>query len=210
MPDARSPPIIRNMKVIGLTGGIGSGKSTVAGILAGMGAVTMDLDKVGHEVLKQEEVRERLVSEFGRDILANDGEIDRARLGRLVFNDPEKLSRLNAITHPAIDKTTSDRLEDYRQQGARVVVLEAAAILEAGRGEVFDEIWVTVVPEEVALDRLAGRAGFSPEAAVARLRSQLSNEERIRQADFVIDTDCTLDKLKERVATEWQKLLDRL
>ena len=198
------------MKVIGLTGGIGSGKSTVAQFLEELGAVFMDLDKVGHEVLKQEEVREMLVSEFGRDILASDGEIDRARLGRLVFNDPEKLSRLNTITHPAIDKTTSDRLEDYRQKGTRVAVLEAAAILEAGRGQVFDEIWVTIAPEEVALDRLAGRAGFSREEAEERLRSQLSNEERIRQADVVIGTDCTLDELKERVAAEWHKLLGRL
>jgi dephospho-CoA kinase len=198
------------MKVIGLTGGIGSGKSTVARFLAGMGAVNVDLDRVGHEVLKQQEVRERLVGEFGRRILGGDGEIDRAKLGSLVFNNPEALSRLNAITHPAIDKTISDILEDYRRQGAKVVVLEAAAILEGGRGGDFDELWVTVAPEKVALERLAGRGDLSREEAVARIRSQLSDEERIRQADVVINTDCSLNELKERVAAEWQKLLDRL
>ncbi len=91
------------MKVIGLTGGIGSGKSTVARFLSEMGAVTLDLDSVGHEVLKQADVRERLVREFGRGILDSRGEIDRAALGRTVFNDSQALARLNGITHPAID-----------------------------------------------------------------------------------------------------------
>jgi dephospho-CoA kinase len=198
------------MKVIGLTGGIGSGKSTVGRLLAEMGAITVDLDRVGHEVLKQANVRERLVGEFGRGILAGKGEIDRARLGRLVFNDPGALSRLNAIVHPAIDAAVRARLEEHRRQGVKVVVLEAAALLEAGRGGEFDELWVTAAPEDVALGRLAGRGDLSGEEAAARLRSQLSNEARLRQADVVIDTDCTLDELKQRVAVEWRKLLERL
>ena len=209
MPGARLPNIIRSVKVIGLTGGIGSGKSTVARFLEEMGAVTIDLDRVGHEVLKEAEIRNRLAGEFGRDIMAAGGEIDRAKLGRLVFNDPEALSGLNAIVHPAIDKKVSHLLDGYRRQGQRVVVLEAAAMLEAGRGEDFDELWVTTAPEELALARLSGRTGLSREEALTRLRSQLSNEERVRQADVVIDTDCTLDELKERVAAEWRKLQER-
>jgi dephospho-CoA kinase len=198
------------VKVIGLTGGIGSGKSTVGRLLAELGAVTVDLDRVGHEVLRQPDVRESLVEQFGRAILDSHGEIDRARLGRLVFNDPAALSRLNAIVHPAIDAVAAARLEKYHRQGAKVVVLEAAALLEAGRGGEFDELWVNTAPQEVALRRLAGRGGLSREEALTRLRSQLSNEERIRQADVVIDTDCTLDELKERVAAEWRQLLERL
>jgi dephospho-CoA kinase len=198
------------MKVIGLTGGIGSGKSTVARFLAEMGAATVDLDRVGHEVIKQAAIRKRLAGEFGRDIVAADGEIDRTRLGRLVFNDPEALSRLNAIVHPAIDNKVRDLLDGYRQKGMKVAVLEAAAMLEAGRRDDFDELWVAVAPEAVALDRLAGRGGLSREEALDRLRSQLTDEERVRQADVIIDTDCALDKLRERVAAEWGKLLERL
>ena len=198
------------MKVIGLTGGIGSGKSTVARFLTEMGAVTIDLDKIGHEVLKQAEIKKRLAGEFGRDFVDADGEIDRTGLGRLVFNNPAALARLNAITHPAIDKKVSQLLEGYRQKGERVVLLEAAAMLEAGRGEDFDELWVAVAPEEVALARLEGRGGLSREEALTRLRSQLTNEERVRQADVIINTDCTLDELKQRVAAEWRKLMERM
>jgi dephospho-CoA kinase len=198
------------MKVIGLTGGIGSGKSTVAGFLAELGAATLDLDKVGHEVLKQAGVRERLVNEFGRDILNKDGEVDRARLGRLVFNDSHALAGLNAITHPAIDTAVAVKLDGFRRRGAKVAVLEAAALLEAGRGEFFDEVWVTAAPEEVALARLAGRGDLSREEAAARVRSQLSNEERARLADTIIDTVGTLEEVRERVAAAWEKLMKRL
>jgi dephospho-CoA kinase len=202
--------IIRDMKVIGLTGGIGSGKSTVARFLAEMGVVTLDLDSVGHEVLKQEGVREELVREFGRGILDGRGEIDRARLGRLGFNDKSALSRLNAITHPAIDAVVRNQLDEERRRGTKVVVLEAAAILEAGKAAGFDELWVTVAPEKVALERLAGRGGLSRQETLERLRSQFSNDERIRRADVVIDTDIPLDELKEKVAATWHKLQDRL
>ena len=198
------------MKVIGLTGGISSGKSTVARFLTEMGAVTIDLDRVGHEVLKQAEIKKRLAGEFGRDFVDADGEIDRTRLGRHVFNNPAALARLNAITHPAIDKKVSQLLEGYRQKGERVVLLEAAAMLEAGRGEDFDELWVAVAPEDVALARLEGRGVLSREEAQTRLRSQLTNEERVRQADVIINTDCTLDELKQRVAAEWRKLMERM
>jgi dephospho-CoA kinase len=198
------------MKVIGLTGGIGSGKSTVARFLAEMGAVTFDLDSVGHEVLKRVDVRKRLVVEFGRGILDSRGEVDRARLGRLVFNSRDALEQLNRITHPAIDAVVRAKLDEQSRRGTRVVVLEAAAILEAGRAASFDELWLTVVPEDVSLERLAGRGDLSREEALERLRSQLSNEERLRRADVVIDTNCTLDELKEKVAMEWRRLLERL
>lgn len=199
------------MKIIGLTGGIGSGKSTVAQFLAELGAVIVDLDKVGHEVLKSGGVvRERIVSEFGKNILTGSGDIDRTRLGGIVFNDFEALSRLNKIMHPVIDNIINARIEEYRREGVEVVVLEAAALLDADRASQVDEIWVTVAPEAVVLKRLAERTGYSEEESKARIRSQMPGEKRIRQADLVIDTDCSLDELKARVATEWQKLLKRL
>jgi len=199
------------MKVIGLTGGIGSGKSTVAQFLTELGAVIVDMDRVGHEALKSgSETWERIVSEFGKVILTADGDIDRAGLGRLVFNNPEALARLNRIVHPVIDTMVNAEVEEYRRQGVEVVVLEAAAILEADRASQVDELWVTVAPEATVLKRLAERVGYSEEESKARINSQMSGEERVRRADVVIDTDCTLDELKARVAVEWQKLLARL
>jgi len=199
------------MKVIGLTGGIGSGKSTVARLLAEKGAVIVDLDRVGHEVLKKgSQAYGQAVGEFGENILKASGEIDRSELGRVVFNSHEALMRLNQIVHPAIDNIIKTEIKKYRRQGVKVVVLEAAAMLEAGKTAQVDELWVTVVAEATALSRLKERSGYSEEDAKSRIQSQLSNEERIKQADVVINTDCTLDELKARVTGEWEKLLQRV
>jgi dephospho-CoA kinase len=198
------------MKIIGLTGGIGSGKSTVAGYLAELGAAVIDLDKVGHEVLKSGGgVFKRVVNAFGKEIIGADGEIDRARLADIVFRDPEALARLNRITHPAIDKIIEERIGEYRRRGAKVVVLEAAAMLEAGKAGQADEIWVTAAPEATVLKRLGARSGYSRENSQSRLGAQFSNAERIKRADVVINTDCTLDELKRRVEAEWRKMMGR-
>lgn len=198
------------MKIIGLTGGIGSGKSTVARLLAELGAVAVDLDSLGHEALKQQEVRQQLVGEFGRGILTDSGEIDRARLGKLVFDKPEALKRLNRIVHPVIDEMVNARIERCRREGVEVVVLEAAAILEAGRAAQADELWVTAAPGEVVLERLTQRSGYSGEEARARIDAQMTGEERLKQADVVIDTNVTLEELRARVEEAWRKLQARL
>ena len=197
------------MKIIGLTGGIGSGKSTAAGYLADLGAVVMDLDKTGHDVLRQKEIRDRLVGEFGREILDDIGEIDRSRLGKKVFNDKDTLSKLNAIVHPAIDKVVEGKVRNNRQRGVKVVVLEAAAMLEAGRDWQVDEVWVTAAPEDVVLQRLSGRPDYSEADVNARIKSQITNEERIRQADVVIANDGTLEELRDKVEMEWEKVQER-
>ena len=199
------------MKVIGLTGGIGSGKSTVAQFLAELGATIIDLDKLGHEAIRAGgEAWERIVSEFGKDILTLNGDIDRTKLGRVVFQNKEALARLNRIVHPIIDVMLNARLEEYRRLGVEVVVLEAAVIIEAGRNIQVDELWVTTAPEPKVLDRLAERPDYSEESSRTRIRSQLTNEERIKHADVIIDTDCTLDELKAKVVIEWEKLFRRL
>jgi dephospho-CoA kinase len=199
------------MKVIGLTGGIGSGKSTVAQFLEELGAVVLDLDKVGHEALKPGgEAWEWVVNTFGKDILTANDEIDRAKLGKIVFNNREALLRLNQIIHPIIDNMIEAKLEEYRRQGVNVVVMEAAAMLESGKTSQVEEIWTTVAPESVVLPRLAERTGYSEDESKARIRAQLSAEERLKHADVVIDTDCNLDELKARVLVEWHKLQARL
>ena len=195
------------MKVIGLTGGIGSGKSTVSRFLAELGAVIIDADKVGHEAFKPDtELWREVVSTFGTEILKSSGEIDRNRLGEVAFGKPELLARLNQIMHPRMYDTVKAQIESYRQQGIEVVVLEAPLLIEANWTPLVDEVWVTVASEATLLKRLQGRSGLSGEESMARIRAQLPSEEREKQADVVIDTDCSLDEVKAKVQSLWYRI----
>jgi dephospho-CoA kinase len=195
------------MKVIGLTGGIGSGKSTVAQFLAELGAVILDADKVGHEALKLDtKVWQEVVAAFGQQILTLNGDIDRKKLGEMVFSNPDLLSRLNKIMHPRMYEIVKARIEGYQQQGIRVVVLEAPLLIEAGWTPLVDEIWVTAAPESTVLKRLKEKDGLSEQQSLARIHSQLSPKERIKHADVVINTDCSFDELRARVRELWQRL----
>lgn len=195
------------MKVIGLTGGIGSGKSTVSRILSELGAVVLDADKVGHEAYQPgTETWKEVVAAFGREIVAPDESIDRKKLGAIVFGDPAALERLNGITHPRMYDMMADRIEEYRQQGAGVVVLEAAILLEAGWTPLVDEVWVTVASEPTVVRRVKERTDLPEEQIRSRIRSQLSNEERKKQASVVISNDGSLDELRAKVAELWEKL----
>jgi len=198
------------MKVIGLTGGIGSGKSTVSRFLEEMGAVTIDADKVGHEAFKPgTETWREVVAAFGKEILNPDGEIDRQKLGKIVFSDSQALARLNQIVHPRIYALAKAKIEDYRRRGVGVVVLEAPLLLEVGRpslADEVDEVWVTVAPEAVVLKRLEKKTGLSQAQSRARIRSQLPSKERLKHADVVINTDCRLDELKAKVEKLWRRL----
>jgi dephospho-CoA kinase len=198
------------VKIIGLTGGIGSGKSTVAQFLEELGAVVIDADKVGHEVLRSDaEVKQEVVAAFGKGVLIPGGSISRKKLGRMVFTNPESLPKLNMIMHPRIAAVVKAQLEGYRKEGARVVVVEAPLLLEAGWASLVDEVWVTVASEATVLERLRGRAGFSEAEALKRIRSQMSAAERVGRASVVIDTDCSLDELKEMIGGLWRELTSR-
>jgi len=200
------------MKVIGLTGGIGSGKSTVAGFLAELGAVILDADEVGHEAFKPDtEIWREVVAAFGRQVLTPDGNIDRKKLGEIVFGNAESLSGLNQIMHPRMYDMVKAQLEEYRGQGKSVAVLEAPLLLEAGWTSLVDEVWVTTASESTVLRRLHEQKGLSGEETLARIRSQLSSEERVKHANVIINTDCDLDELKSKVKQLWQRLkLDTL
>jgi len=195
------------MKVIGLTGGIGSGKSTVSGFLAELGAVIIDADKVGHEVLStSSQVRREVLATFGWQIIAPSGEVNRKKLAEIVFKDPESLSKLNQIMHPRMYDTVKAQLEEYRKQGAGVVVLEAPLLIEANWTSLVDEVWVTVASESTVLRRLKEKFGLSEPESLARIGSQLPSEERTKHADVIIDTDCALGELKVKVKELWQGL----
>ncbi len=200
------------MKVIGLTGGIGSGKSTVSQFLAELGAAIVDADKAGHEAFKPgTEAWREVVAAFGRQILTPDGDIDRGKLGNIVFDNSESLLRLNQIMHPRMYDMVRAQIEEYRQQGVDVIVLEAPLLVEASWTSLVDEVWVTVASKATILKRLQERAGLSQQESLARIRSQLSSDERVKHADVVINTECDLDELKSKVTELWQRLkLDTL
>ena len=194
------------MKVICLTGGIGSGKSTVSMFLAELGAIIIDADKIGHQVLDTDsEAWKQIVAAFGKKVLTLDGQIDRKKLGGLVFKEREALSHLNQIMHPRIYDAIKAQLEQHRKQGADVVVVEAPLLIETGWVTMVDEVWITVAPQATVLERLE-QVGMSGTEAIARIGSQLPAEERSKHADVVIDTDCSLDELKERVSELWQRI----
>lgn len=196
------------MKVIGLTGGIGSGKSTVSRFLAELGAVIIDADKVGHDALKDAAIRQEIVAAFGERVLTPAGDIDRARLGKIVFDDAEALERLNRIMQPRIHDVIKAQLEDCRERGVAVVVLEAPLLVEAGATSIVDEVWVTAAPEPTVLKRLRERSGLSESETLARIHSQISAEERVKHADVIVDNDGSLDELKAKIEGLWRRLTD--
>jgi len=195
------------MNVIGLTGGIGSGKSTVSRFLAELGAVVIDADKVGHKAFKPDtELWQEIVAAFGKKILKPGGEIDRNKLGRTVFGNRELLLRLNQIMHPRMYDIVKAQIEDYRRQGVETVVLEAPLLIEADWTSLVDEVWVTVASETMVLKRLQERAGLSRQKSLARIRSQLPAKEKIKHADVVINNDGSMNALRTKVGELWQRL----
>jgi len=195
------------MRVIGLTGGIGSGKSTVARYLVELGAKHIDADKVIHEIYSPDtEGWSALVKAFGKDIVAPSGEIDRKKLGEIVFNDAEAVKKLNEIVHPLGYKLAKSRLDKYREEGVEVVVFEVILLFEAGWDHLADETWVTAVSEDTAIKRLKESRGLTEEEILARIHSQTSNEERAKKADVVINNDGTIEEMKVKVKELWDKI----
>lgn len=199
------------MIVIGLTGGVASGKSTVSRILAEHGATIIDADRLGHETYRAgTETFARVVEAFGPDIVGQDGQIDRQALGRKVFGDPAAMRRLTDIVWPKIHDLARQRLKALRQQDVEVVVLEAAVLIEAGWLDLVDEVWVVTTPPEIAKRRLMRRDGLTEEQAEHRLASQLTNEARLPYADVVIENNGTREALHRRVEEAWRDLQKRL
>lgn len=194
--------------LVGLTGGIGSGKSTVAQILAELGARVVDADKIGHEIYRPgTEGFRQVVEAFGERVVGVDGTIDRTVLGPIVFGDPAQLATLNRIVHPLIGLAIRDRIAAARADGfAGPVVVEAAIMLEA-RWSFFDRVWVVSVSREVAVARVLTRNPHLTAADVERrIAAQMSDEERRRHAHLVIQNDGTLADLRAAVEQAWRTL----
>ncbi len=193
------------MLTIGLTGGIGSGKSAVANLLQQLGASIIDADRLGHEAYTpNSEAWQEVVAAFGRGILTADGEIDRRKLGSIVFADPSELARLNGIMHPLMARMVEERKTQLKAAGVSVAVVEAAVLYEAGWNSLVDEVWTTDAPVEVVVERLHERNGLSEEEARKRINSQMSAEDRNRRSDVVVDNSTDLAALERTVETLWR------
>ena len=193
------------MLVIGLTGGIASGKTTVSEQLDGLGAEIINADLVGHQVyLPGTDAYKDIIDTWGEDLADPDTkEINRQKLGGIVFSDPEHLKTLNSITWPRIYDMVDQILDDHRSNDVKVAVLEAAILIEADWTALVDEVWVTAVPVEVASARLQKRNNLTEEQALLRISSQISNEERAATADVVIDTTPSLEQVEATVLGVW-------
>jgi dephospho-CoA kinase len=192
------------MLKIGLTGGIGTGKSEVSRILKELGATVIDADLVGHEAYTPHTpIWQQVVDAFGEDILQPSGEVDRRKLGPIVFGDPEALAKLNAIMHPGMAKMIQERMERLRGEGTEVVVVEAAVLVEAGWQYLFDEIWITNAPEDQVVERVCRRSNLTEEQVMGRIRSQLPFEERSQHAQVTVMNSGGLDDLQWEVESLW-------
>ena len=197
------------MVVIGLTGGIGTGKSTVSRVLAGLGAVIIDAALVGHEVYKPTNPAwKSLTRIFGSEILLPDNQVDRQKLGNIVFNDPAAMTKLNAIMRPEIRNFLIERLEKALDQGEKVAVLDSATLIDAGWTALTDEVWLVIAPKNMIIERLRERDGLSDDAIRARLASQLSNEEQLSHVDQLIENNGTLTELTTAVKELWKKRIE--
>jgi dephospho-CoA kinase len=198
---------------VGLTGGIGSGKSEVSKRLAGLGAVVIDADKGAREVVEPGAPGLALITEaFGPGVLRGDGSLDRAALAAIVFADPEALARLNSITHPLIRDWVSGReAAALRDAGPGAVIVHDVPLLAEGlrTSSGFDVVVVVDVPPELQVERLTGQRGMTAGQAAARIAAQATREQRLAIADLVIDNSGTLADLDKQVTEIWAELRDR-
>lgn len=194
------------MRRVGLTGGIGAGKSTVARLFARYGAVVVDADALAREVVAPGTPGlAEIVEAFGDGVLSADGTLDRPGLGKIVFTDLASLRRLEAITHPRIQAESSRLVALAEESGAPVLIHDIPLLVENGLPDTFDDVVVVEAPDDVRLARLEGR-GLPREQALERMRAQATNEQRRAAATYVIDNGTTRERLREQVDTVWAAL----
>ncbi|MDK2821410.1 MAG: dephospho-CoA kinase [Clostridia bacterium] len=196
------------MYIIGLTGGIASGKSTVSKILKELGAKIIDTDQVAREVVVPgQPAYKDIISNFGEGVLMPDGQLDRRALGNIVFNNAEAREILNSITHPRIREAVAKKIDTFRQENPdAVVIIEAPLLIEAGMDDMVDSIWVVTAPVPVRLKRLMARNRLSEEEAKSRLKSQAGDDFRLKYADKVINTGGDLEGTRQAVLRVWKEI----
>lgn len=195
------------MLKVGLTGGIACGKTVVRKLLADRGAFTVDADTIVHQLMAAgTDLTRRIGEAFGSSILSGDGSVDRTKLGRLVFSDPAARSKLNALVHPEVIREEKRLLREAAGRGARVGVVDAALMIEAGTYRDYDIVLVVYCPRALQQERLMARDGLSRAEASRRLDAQMPIEEKKPYADFLIDASGSMADTERQVQAIWEKL----
>jgi dephospho-CoA kinase len=186
--------------VVGLIGGIGSGKSRVAEAFARHGAFVISGDRLGHEALRQPDIIERVARQFGREVLDEQGKVNRRRLGALVFADPAQLRALEELVFPSIERRFAEEIAlGQADAKAVLIVFDAAVLLEAGWNKRCDWVVYVHAPREVRLARLAGQRGWSAKEVAAREKAQMSLTEKVTRADYVVDNSGSAQELESQI-----------
>ena len=200
------------MKIIGLTGGIACGKSTVSAELRALGAAIIDADALAHELSQPHQpIYNAYVERFGREIVTADGTLDRAAIARRVFSDPAVRAEVEAIAHPIIRRAAEERLRAAREESKRAAVLDVPLLFEAGWDALADETWVVALPREEQLARLLARdTSMDADEARARIAAQMPLAEKCARADVVIDNSGTVEEIREYIGKLWkERILER-
>lgn len=204
------------IRVIGLTGGIASGKSTVSDILAGLGASIIDADLLSREVtLPGSEGLKQVREAFGDKVIAPDGTLDRHALGSVIFRDEAARQRLNGIIHPLVIGLTEKKLRELQgrareQTRPLLAIIDAPLLIEAGVDAICDELWVVAVSKETQAKRLMKREGYTPDEALSRIEAQMPLAEKKKRATSIIDNEGTVDQTRQRVLELWEKAIGAL
>lgn len=186
------------MLVVGLTGNIGCGKSSLSDIFRAEGIKIIDADIIARQIYEDEKLLRKVYETFGNDIKNEDGSLNRKALGRIVFSDDKKLIQLNKLTHPVIRQKVSDEIEEYKSQNEEIVILDAALLVESDYLNFIDKLLVVTCKENIQIERIIARDNCSIEEALGRIKSQMSQENKVKYADYVIDNSATLSELRKK------------
>ncbi len=201
----------RNIYIVGLTGGIASGKSEAARMLGDMGARCVDADAISRRLTGEPgETLDMIRAEFGDGVFDENGALIRSKLADIVFSDPARRKALDALTHPLIQKTMLDEVEQADKAGEKIVFLNVSLLFETGMDALCDETWLISCDEDVQLERLMERDSMDEDQAKARIASQMSLEDKTRRATVVIDNRGQLDRLYAQLSNQYQALVKKV
>ena len=186
------------MLILGLTGNIGCGKSSLSAIFIDENIDIVDADIIARQIYDDEKLLKKVYDTFGDDIKNHDGSLNRKALGRIVFNDDEKLIQLNKLTHPVIRQNVSNQIDEYKNQNKKIVILDAALLVESDYLNFVDKLLVVTCNEDIQIERIKNRDNCSTEEALSRIKSQMSQENKAKYADYIIDNSGTIDELKKK------------
>jgi dephospho-CoA kinase len=198
----------KNLYIIGLTGGIASGKTTAANVLKKLGAVVLDADKVSRELVKKDEpAYEEIIDVFGKDILDKDGNIKRDELAEIVFNNNKLLTDLENIIHPRVIKAFHNKINEIKKKYPhKVIVMDVPLLIESNMHKMADEIWIVAVNKEEQIKRLINRDNISYEEALRKIENQMSLEDKLKYADKVINTEKSIKETEKEIVNLWHNI----